>query len=100
MADPALPSRGKRARDAITAHPWRTVAVAVAAALVALALLWDWNWCKGPVERAVEARTGRSFEIGGNLDVDLGRTTTIRADALQLGNPGWSRQATMATADR
>src|SRR5690606_24049506 len=64
------------------------------------ALLWDWNWFKGPVERAVEARTGRSFEIGGNLDVDLGRTTAIRADALQLGNPGWSRQPTMATADR
>ena len=100
MSTPSPPTAGKRARDAVTGHPWRTIAAAVALALVVLALLWDWNWFKGPVERAVEARTGRSFEIGGDLDVDLGRTTTIRADALRLGNADWSKQATMASADR
>ena len=68
----------------------------VAAALIVLVLLWDWNWLKGPVERVVEARTGRSFEIGGNLDVDLGRVTTITADGLRLGNPDWSKQTDMA----
>lgn len=100
MSTPSPPTAGKRARDAVTGHPWRTIAAAVALALVVLALLWDWNWFKGPVERAVEARTGRSFEIGGDLDVDLGRTTTIRAHALRLGNADWSKQATMASADR
>src|SRR5690606_14880102 len=100
VSDAHSPTAGKRARDAVTGHPWRTVAAAIALALVVLALLWDWNWFKGPVERAVEARTGRSFEIGGDLDVDLGRTTTIRADALRLGNADWSKQATMASADR
>lgn len=100
MPETHSPTAGQRARDAFTGHPWRTVSVAVALALVVLALLWDWNWFKGPVERAVEARTGRSFEIGGDLDVDLGRTTTIRADRLQLGNADWSRQARMASADR
>lgn len=95
-----LSPAGKRARDAVTGHPWRTVAAVVALALIVLALLWDWNWFKGPVERAVEARTGRSFDIGGDLDVDLGRVTTIRADTLQLGNPSWSKQETMASADR
>src|SRR5690606_11898431 len=54
----------------------------------------------GPVERIVEARTGREFEIGGDLDVDLGRITTITADRLRLGNPDWSRNPTMATAER
>ena len=73
---------------------------AVALASIVLVLLWDWNWFKGPVERVVESRTGRSFEIGGDLDVDLGRITTVRADRLQLGNAAWSRQATMARADR
>ena len=87
-------------RDAVTGHPWRTVAAAIALAIVVLALLWDWNWFKGPVERAVEARTGRSFGIGGDLDVDLGRVTTIRADGLRLGNAPWSAQPTMASADR
>jgi len=52
-------------------------------ALVVLVLLWDWNWFKGPIERRVEAKTGRSFDIGGDLDVEhLGWTPTIRADGL------------------
>lgn len=72
----------------------------VAAAIALLVLLWDWNWFKGPVERVVEARTGREFDIAGNLDVDLGRTTTITAEGLRLGNAGWSEHADMATADR
>ena len=73
---------------------------AVAAAIALLVLLWDWNWFKGPVERIVEVRTGRTFEIGGDLDVDLGRVTTVTADRLRLGNPAWSQHEDMATADR
>ena len=87
-------------RDAVTGHPWRTVAAALALVVVVLVLLWDWNWFKGPVERAVEARTGRSFKIGGDLDVDLGRVTTIRAEELRLGNAPWSKQPTMASTDQ
>jgi uncharacterized protein involved in outer membrane biogenesis len=65
-----------------------------------LALLWDWNWFKGPIERQVEARTGREFKIGGNLDVDLGWVPTIHANQLSFGNADWSRQPVMATTDR
>lgn len=85
---------------AILNHPWRTAAAAVAIALLVLVLIWDWNWLKGPVERAVEARTGRSFEIGGDLDVDLGRTITVSANALHLGNADWSPEPEMARVDR
>lgn len=42
------------------------------AALVVLILLFDWNWFKGPLERLVQARTGRTFKIDGDLDVDPG----------------------------
>jgi uncharacterized protein involved in outer membrane biogenesis len=100
VSTPPSQTFGKRLRDAATGHPWRTVLAAVAVALTVLVLLWDWNWFKGPVERAVESRTGRSFEIGGDLDVDLGRITIVRADRLQLGNAAWSKEATMASADR
>src|SRR5690606_23372582 len=86
--------------DTITRHPSVTAAVAVAIALVVLVLLWDWNWFKGPVERAVEARTGRSFDIGGDLDVDLGMTVDIRADRLRLGNAAWSEEDEMASVER
>ena len=72
----------------------------IALAIVLLILLWDWNWFRRPVERLVEARTGREFRIGGDLDVDLGRVTTVTLDQLRLGNADWSRQPDMATADR
>ncbi|MGY0558801.1 AsmA family protein [Lysobacter sp. A421] len=81
-------------------HPWLTALGVLVVALVVLILLWDWNWFKGPVERQVEARTGREFKIGGDLDVDLGWVPTIHADQLSFGNADWSRQPTMATADR
>jgi len=67
---------------------------------VLLVLLWDWNWFKGPVERIVEARTGRTLVIGGDLDVDLGRTTVVRADALRFANADWSDSQTMASVER
>ena len=76
-----------------------TILGTIATLLVVLVLLWDWNWFKAPLERLVEARTGREFDIGGNLDVDLGRITTVTADRLRLGNPEWSAHPEMATAD-
>lgn len=85
---------------AITRHPWYIALALLLIAIVVLLVSWDWNWFKGPVERQVQARTGRSFDIGGNLDVDLGRVTTIRADALRFGNAAWSKDPTMASADR
>lgn len=81
-------------------HPLRIALALLVLALIVLVLLWDWNWFKRPVERMVEARTGRSFIIGGNLDVDLGRVTTVRAETLRFGNAGWAEEPVMAAADR
>nr|WP_208542773.1 AsmA family protein [Luteimonas yindakuii] len=97
---PTPSARRRRTFDTFADHPWRTALAVAAVGVLILILLWDWNWFKRPVERAVEARTGRSFTIGGDLDVDLGRVTTIRADALDLGNAEWSDEARMAAADR
>lgn len=69
------------------------------AAILLLIALWDWNWFKGPVERVVQAKTGRALQIG-NLDVDLGRVTTIRADSITFANADWAKQPKMASADR
>ena len=70
------------------------------ALVLLLIALWDWNWFKGPVERAVQAKTGREFHINGNLDVDLGRVVTVRGDGLTFANAEWSKQPNMASADR
>jgi len=72
----------------------------LAAVIVVVAILFEWNWLRRPIEWVVERQTGRSFHIAGNLDVDLGRVTTMRADALTFGNAAWSRVPTMAAADR
>ena len=97
--DPAPTARPGTALAAIARHPWLVGFATLALAIVVLVALWDWNWFKGPIERQVQARTGRSFDIGGNLDVDLGRVTTIRADALRFGNAPWSQAPTMASVE-
>lgn len=79
---------------------WPLVLGALVLILLIVILLFDWNWFKGPVERAVQARTGREFHIAGNLDVDLGRITTIRGDGLSFANAPWAKQRQMATAQR
>ena len=81
-------------------HPWLTASGVLLASLVVLIALWDWNWFKGPIERQVEARTGRAFHIGGDLDVDLGWVPTVRADDVTFGNARWSKEPTMAAAER
>lgn len=68
--------------------------------LVLLWLLFDWNWLKGPVERRVEAATGREFRIEGNLDVDWRwLRPTVIADDVMLGNAGWASAPEMFRAE-
>jgi uncharacterized protein involved in outer membrane biogenesis len=81
-------------------HPWRTAGVLLLLGLVVLVLLWDWNWLRGPIGRIVHAQTGREFEIAGDLDVDLGRSTAVRMDSIRFGNAPWSKLGDMAAIDR
>ena len=97
-ADNASPPSGPFAP--ITRHPWLTALGVLLLALVVLFALWDWNWFKKPVEHYVLAKTGRHLVIGGDLDVHLGRTTTIRADRITFSNAAWSKTPEMARADR
>ena len=96
----ANPAAKPPARGLLSQHPWLTVMALLGLAIVVLVLLWDWNWFKGPLERQVEKRTGRTFAIGGDLDVDLGWVPTISAEQVRFGNAGWSKQLTMASAQR
>ena len=51
-------------------------------------------------QRAVSSATGREFVIDGDLDVDLGRTITVSADRLRLGDAAWSERTRMGGAER
>ena len=82
-------------------HPWLMALGVLAAAIVVLVLLWDWNWFRGPVERVVQAKTGRTLDIAGDLDVDLDWTTpTISAERVRFGDADWARRDDMAAVDR
>ncbi len=84
----------------VARHPWLVALTFLLIAIIVLVLLWDWNWFKGPVERYVHARTGRTLVIGGNLGVHLGRTTVVKADAVSFANAPWAKTPLMAQADR
>jgi uncharacterized protein involved in outer membrane biogenesis len=75
-----------------TAPRRRHQALALLALLLLLLwLLFDWNWFKGPIERRVEAATGREFRIEGDLDVDWAwMRPTVIADGVVLGNADWA----------
>ena len=91
---------GNECRRADQAARWRLALIITGAVIVALTLLvvlFDGNWIKGPIERRVADATGREFSIG-DLDIDLGLRTKIRARDIHLGNARWSRKPEMASA--
>jgi uncharacterized protein involved in outer membrane biogenesis len=69
------------------------VAIGIAglvAVLLAALLLMDWDLFKGPIARAVSARTGRSVSITGHLHAQLwSATPTLTVTGVQVANPPW-----------
>lgn len=72
-------------------RPWLWSLAVLLLVLAVLVAVFDWNWLRAPIERRVEAATGRAFGIGA-LDVDLGLAPRIRVRELHLGNAQWSRR--------
>jgi len=75
----------------------------LAAALLALAagaFLLPKNWLRGPIEFAVQKKTGRSLAIGGNLDVGLWslRAPFLRMHDVRFDNPEWAQSPHLVTA--
>ncbi len=87
------PVPGRRGRR------WLAITALLLVLAVLLIVLFDWNWFRGPIERTVQARTGRELHIG-HLDVALGRTTTVRANRLTFANADWSKHPQMASVAR
>ena len=54
-----------------------SLSAALLAALAILVILFEWNWLKGPIERAVQARTGRAFHTGFRIPELHARRKTI-----------------------
>lgn len=63
--------------------------LALLLALLSLELI-SWNFLKKPIEQRFEAATGRTLSIDGPLSLSLLPNPRVSANAVKLGNPGWT----------
>lgn len=79
---------------------WILLSVALLLLLLAAVLhLFNWNLVKDEIAAALSERMGMTVEIAGDLDVDVGRFTHVRADDIRLYNAAAPRERLLA-ADR
>ncbi|MCR6631153.1 MAG: AsmA family protein [Magnetospirillum sp.] len=81
-----------------------SILAAVLGTLVVLAagflvFVFDWNWLRGPLGERAGGALGRGVAIDGPLHVGLGRTITVHAEGVRIGNPDWAGQPNMARLD-
>ena len=69
-------------------------AVIAVAAVLFIATL-DWNRAKPYITAAASKATGRELSINGDLEVDLGWISRLRASGIQFENAEWSKQPRM-----
>ncbi len=69
--------------------------------LLVLALaVFGANWARSPLERLVQAKTGRALHIGGDLQLGLGwPTLRLQAQELRFANPAWASQPQLLEVD-
>src|SRR3990172_1873693 len=65
------------------------------AAVIFVATL-DWNKAKPYISAGISKATGRQLSINGDLQVDLGWISRVRASQIQFENAQWSKQPQMA----
>ena len=58
--------------------------------LVVCLYFFPWDMLRGPINRYVSGQLGRRFEITRQLSVHPGRTTTVRAEEVEIANPEWA----------
>lgn len=69
--------------------------IIVVAAVIFVTTL-DWNKAKPYIVSAVSKATGRQLTIDGDLHVNLGWMSRLRASGIKLQNANWSKQPNMA----
>jgi hypothetical protein len=96
LAPAPNPSPARRSRK------WRWAGGIVLGLALIVALLiafWNWNWLRPLVEARASVAIGRQVTMG-QLEVHLGRTTTLVAHDLHIANPAGFDGPDFATANR
>ena len=74
-----------------TFHVW-VAGLGLAIVLLVLGIyFFPWDTLREPINRYVSGQLGRRFEITRHLSVHLGRTTTVRAEEVEIANPEWAK---------
>ena len=68
--------------------------------LLILLFTVDLGFLKPQIEKIVERVSGRTLEIDGELDIELGSTTRLMLENGRFGNPEWSTDPNMVEARR
>jgi AsmA protein len=77
------------------------VALLLVVLVVAAIAAFGWNWLRTPIERQVEAATGRALRIDGDLHVGLHwPALTLSVEDVTLSNPAWAANRQMLEAGR
>lgn len=71
------------------------ILVVLAGAIVIFVATLDWNKAKGYISAGVSKATGRQLKINGDLEVDLGWISKVRANQIQFENAHWSTHPQM-----
>jgi uncharacterized protein involved in outer membrane biogenesis len=79
---------------------WVVGILSIITLLTVAVYLFEWNMLRGFVERRVMDSTGRSFQINGDLDVDLSWRPRITLNNISLGNAAWSDTPRMASLQK
>jgi hypothetical protein len=75
-------------------------ALALLVITLGLLLTLDLGFLRGGIESRVQQLTGRSFVIGQDLSIRLGRDLVITAGQVQLGNPAWANDENFIQATK
>lgn len=73
-----------------TFRRWLAGFAALLVVLVLVIYFFPWDALRGPINRYVSEHLGRRFEITKHLSVNVGRTTTVRAEGVEISNPEWA----------
>ncbi|MBH2018958.1 MAG: AsmA family protein [Burkholderiales bacterium] len=73
-----------------TLRHWLAGLALLLVALVLVVSFFPWDLLRGPINRYVSEQLGRRFEITQHLSVQLGRTTTVTAQGVEIANPEWA----------
>jgi len=68
--------------------------IAIAAVIIVATL--DWNKAKPYISAGISKATGRQLSINGDLQVNLGWISRVRASQIEFENAQWSKQPQMA----